>query len=217
MEIKAHKHLAVIGLFTVTTIVLYFWFIRSPYFVTFEAWSRHNLFIFYSVLLAAKITGIVWPPINGGLLTLGSIPIIGWWQAYVVDLIGSTIGSSLAYLIARQWGVTFIHKIFDRDTVQKILSVKIKAGREFEAVFLFRLLGGSLVEAISYGAGLLNVRFSKFLWGSLLSHALVGLPLYYFAEGLVSGRNVFINLVFISALAVVFLLAKKRYFEFAEL
>src|SRR6185503_2202024 len=113
MQIKSYKQIYLLLAFTVATIVAYFWFIKSPYFDDLQTWASAHFWLFISLLVLIKIAGIVWPPINGGLLTLGAIPVVGWLPAYLADLTGSTIGSSIAFFIARKWGLDFMRKIFD--------------------------------------------------------------------------------------------------------
>jgi len=217
MEIKSYKHILSVALFSLATIALYVWFVNSEHFVAFKAWSLAHKPLFFLSLIFIKISGIVWPPINGGLLTLGSIPVVGWLPAYLTDLVGSIIGTSIAYAIAYRWGEVILHKIFDEVTVKRILSVKIKPNKELEAMFVFRLFGGTVVEAIAYGAGVLKVRYHNFLIGNTISHVLVGVPLYYLTSSLFGGRNFVINLIFMACLVSVFLFAKDRYFSFGDL
>jgi len=213
MQLKSYKHIVILFSFTLATVAAYLLFLRSPYFDQFSNWAQHNFVLFFVILVVIKIAGIVWPPINGGLLTLGSIPVIGWWQAYLADSVGSIIGSTYAYYIAKRWGLSFMRKIFDEETITQVQKVKIKQGKEFEAVFLARLFGGSIVEVVCYGAGLLNVRFSRYLPASILSHAVIGVPFYLFAGDIIAGRNFIINGTFAVILVLLFMFARHRYVE----
>ena len=218
MKIKNHKHIIVFILAMLATVVFYWWFIHSPYFEGFKNWSRDNLILYFLVLILIKIIGIIWPPIPGGVFTIASIPIIGWPLSYFADLVGSIIGSSVAFSIAQKWGWEFLERIFDRDTLEKIKNVKIKKHREIETVFLMRFFGGSVIEVVCYGAGILRVRFQNFLVASLLSHLAVGIPFFYLA-GSVLGEVINGKGAIIGALALLFVIflfyrLKHRYFEF---
>ncbi len=216
MQLKSYKHIIVLLSFTFVTLAAYLLFLRSPYFDQFSSWAQNNFILFFVILVVIKVAGIVWPPINGGLLTLGSIPVIGWWQAYLADLIGSTIGSTIAYYIAKRWGLSFMRKIFDEETIAHVQKIKIKPKKEFEAIFLSRIFGGSIVEIVCYGAGLLNVRFSRYLPASIISHAVVGIPFYFFAGDLIAGRNFLINGTFAVILVLLFMFARHRYIDIAS-
>jgi uncharacterized membrane protein YdjX (TVP38/TMEM64 family) len=120
MHLKNYKQIFLVIGFSLATMVGYIFFLQSAYFDEFSVWAQARFILFFCMLVAIKIIGIVWPPISGGLLTLGSIPVIGWWQAYLADLIGSMIGSSMAYYIAKRWGISFMSKIFDRETILQV-------------------------------------------------------------------------------------------------
>lgn len=196
------------------TLIFYLWFIHSPYFAGFVVWAQKNLLIYFSVLLFIKIAGIVWPPIPGGLLTLGSIPVLGWPLAYSADFIGSMIGSSAAYFLARKYGLDFMKKIFDEDTIEKITKVRIKPHREIESIFLFRFFGGTIIEVICYGAGLLRVRYSNYLIATVLSHMALGIPAFYLTRNILVGRGILINLSLAILMVILFFKLKHRYFEY---
>lgn len=198
------------------TLIFYLWFIKSPYFGGFVSWSQKNLIIYFSVLLLIKITGIVWPPIPGGLLTLGSIPVLGWPLAYCADLLGSFIGSSIAYFLARRYGLGFMRKIFDEDMIMKIQKVRVKPHREIESIFLFRFFGGTIIEVICYGAGLLRVRFSNYLIATVLSHMALGIPAFYLTHNILAGRGILINLSLALIFVIIFYTFKERYFEYGQ-
>ena len=213
MEIKNYKHLYTLALLIILTIIAYTWLLNSEYFDPFLKWSRQNIVLFYSVLLFLKIFGIVWPPLPGGLLTIGSIPIIGWKGAYGVDVIGSVIGSSIAFFIAKKWGYKFLHKIFDQVTIDKIKQIKIKPKHEIESVTVFRIFGGSIVEVVCYGAGILGIKYRNFLIGTILSHLIIGLPFYYLVNGIFGKENFLLNLVLMTVFVLSFFTLKNRYFE----
>lgn len=210
-----YKHLIFLGLGMVVTLAAYLWFLQSPYFERFTDWSTAHVSLLFIVLAAIKTIGIIWPPIPGGILTFGAIPVIGWERAYLADLLGSLIGSSVAFWIARRWGMRFIENILDAETIRKIRRVKIAPKREFEALFIFRLFGGTVVEIICYAAGLLGVRYRNFLPAIFLSHIAVGVPFYYLGGGLF-GEHVWISTLLFLALILVFWRLRTRYFVIEE-
>src|SRR3989344_6900096 len=112
MKTKSLYFVVLVGTW-IATIILYIWFIRTPYFEAFNVWTRHNSITFYASLLVAKIAAIVWPPLPGSLFTFGAIPFIGWFQSYLVDMIGSLIGASIAYFLGKKYGYPFLKKIFN--------------------------------------------------------------------------------------------------------
>lgn len=214
MTIKNHKHLLILFFFSFGTLAFYLWFINSFYFAGFLVWSQKNIVFYYSTLALLKVVGIVWPPLPGGLLTLGSIPVLGWPLAYSADFLGSIIGSTIAYFLARKYGLNFMKKIFDEDTIGKLTKVRIKPHREIESLFLFRFFGGTIIEVICYGAGLLKVRFSNYLIATILSHIALGVPAFYLTRNILAGRGILINLLLVTVTVILFLKLRHRYFEY---
>lgn len=196
------------------TFVFFYWFIKSIYFIPLQIWVSANTFSYIVVLYLVKTIGILWPPIPAGLFTLASIPLIGWLNAYLVDLAGSISGGVVAYYLGKRYGIKFLEKIFDQNVLTKIRSLKIKKGKEIEAVFIYRiLLGTTILEAVYYGAGLLKINFTKFLIGAILSHIVVGVPSFIFTQNIFGGKDLFITVTLIVISIFVVFKTKGRYFE----
>ncbi len=214
MKIKSKKYLILLILVTIVTLFLYYLFSKSIYFQIIYSWSKQNIVLFLAVLFSLKVLGIVWPPLPGGIFTMGAIPFIGWFPAYLVDFFGSLAGSSIAFLIGRKYGYPFLQKIFDQEIIDKIKHLKIKPHREIEAVTTLRIFTGSLfLEAINYGAGLLNVKFFSFFVGSVISHIVVGIPSFYLIGGLFDLNNLIFGILGLAIIIPIFLKLKGRYFE----
>ncbi len=213
VKIKDYKHIIFITVGMAATVLAYWWFIKTPYFEVFKHWSQQNFKTYFAVLVTLKTVGLIWPPLPGGVLTLGSIPVLGWWPAYLADLLGSILGASAAFFIARKWGYQFIKKILDEMTVEKIRKVKIKRHREIEAIFFLRIFGGTIVEAVCYAAGLLNINYFNFLIGTVSSHVALGVPFYYFTNNIFEGKNFIFSFILVAIFIPWAFIAKKRYFE----
>lgn len=168
--------------------------------------------MFYVFLFAVKVTGIVWPPLPGGIFVLGSIPIIGWFNAYLIDFTATLVASSIAYALGRRYGLPLIKRIIDEDMIKKVEKLKVKKEREIESIFLLRVLGGAIVvELVAYASGLFKIRYRNFMIGTILSHIVVGMPAYYFFGNIFSGQNIIISLVLAAILIVLLLKFRSRY------
>lgn len=195
------------------TIALYFWFSKSPYFESFNLWTQQNLLLFYVTLFIAKVLAIVWPPLPGSLFTLGSIPFIGWWQSFLIDLIGGLTGASIAYFLGKKYGYQFLKKIFNAEILQKINEIKIRPNREIESIFIGRMAGnGNLMELVCYGAGVLRVQFHNFFIASFLAGFLT-LPIYYLGGNLFDGGSMIFGMLFGAFTLLLFWKLKGRYVE----
>lgn len=214
MKKKSYAYIVLFIAIFWLTLWFFYWLVRSPYFVSIDSWIKTNKVIFVVSLYLYKTLGVLWPPIPAGLFTLMSIPFLGWSNAYLIDLLGSISGGTIAYHLGKKYGLPLLKKIFSDDIVEKIQKAKIKKGREIEAVFFYKiLLGSTILEAVYYGAGFLRIGFNNFLIGSVLSHMLVGIPSFFLIGNIFSGRNFAISVV-LSILALLLIFKTKgRYFE----
>ncbi len=213
MKLRGNRHIWTTVILVLIPILLFLWLKQSGYFDIFYNWAHRNYFLFIGVLFLLKVAAMIYPPLPGGILTLGAIPVIGWVAAYGVDLVGSMVGSSIAYVIGKKYGYILLSKIFDDATVSKLRTTKIKKGREIESVFVLRVLGGMIVEIVAYGSGLLGIGFNNFLIGSIFSHLVIGVPSYYLANNIFSTQNIFFSILLVVVSVVLLWKVKGRYFE----
>lgn len=213
-KIKNYKHILLFaGMFVATTLA-YMWFIKTPYFQSFIVWAQAHPVLVFIILMGIKITGILWPPLPGGYFTLAAVPAVGWVNAYLADFTGTTIGSVAAYYLGKKYGYKFLESIFDESIVKKIRSVKVKKHKEIETLFALRVLGGGTVtEAVCYGAGLLHIGFINFLIGVLGTHILFGVPAFYFAQSILQPKNIMTSYLMLALMIPLWIKLKGRYFE----
>lgn len=214
MKTKTYLYSVVLVLIFLATIIAFYWFSKSPYFLRVDTWIKANVVTYVIFLFLYKTVGVLFPPIPGGLVTLASIPFLGWINAYLIDFFGSFCGGIIAYYLAKKYGHPFLLKIFGEDIARKIENIKVKKNREIEAVFTYRLaLGSTILEAVYYGAGFLKIGFRNFLIGSIISHTLVGVPTFFLASNILNGENIILT-VLITIVGIVFVVfTKGRYFE----
>lgn len=213
MKIRSYKNILIFLSVLIATILLYFWFVNSTYFDPVNDWIRENVLLALLILTGIKIIGIIWPPIPGGVLTLGSIEFLGWELAYGADIVGSLIGCTLAYWIGQRYGYPFLYKIFDQSSIDKIQSVKIKKQRELESMIVLNMTGGTIIEVIAYGAGLLKITYWKFFVARVVSHLITGLPLYFFIDRIANGQNALLNFALLAIMFIFLWRFKNRYIE----
>ena len=158
---------------------------------------------------------IVWPPLPGGLITLAAIPFIGWSLAFAVDFTGSVFGSSVTYFMGKKYGQPILNKMFGAEITRKVKNIKVKDNRQTELIIMLRIFTGSLfLEAITYGAGVIGIRYSSFLAGTVISHLIVGLPVYYFASfALINTRSLGASAVMLVVIIIILYKVKGRYLE----
>jgi len=189
-------------------------FLNSHQFEIFIIWSQSNKVLYFFVLTFVKFAAVVYPPLPGSVFTIGSIPVLGWQFAYLADFTGSFLGAIVSFLLAKKYGERIIRPFVTTNVLNKIKKTKIRENKEIEAVIAMRILGGTtIIEAINYGAGLLNISIKSFAIGFIVSHPLTGIPVFYFANNIFSGNNTSISIIVaILSLAAIYKL-KGRYFE----
>lgn len=210
--LKKHRNLIIFASIVLLTIVAYLSFTNTKYFETFTNWAKQNMLLYFTVLVILKIIGIVWPPLPGGVLTVGSIPVIGWFYAWLADALGGIIGSCLAFYLGKKYGYTFIEKLFDKGVVDKLKNIKLNREREVEAIIVMRIFYGTISEVISYGSGLLNVKFKNFLAGTLIYFGF-GAIIFYFVNNVFNGTSMVLNILIFGFAIFLFFKIKGRYFE----
>jgi uncharacterized membrane protein YdjX (TVP38/TMEM64 family) len=111
----------------------------------------------YSIATVAFVPGL--------LLTLASGVIFGLFRGTVYTLIGATIGSALAFLVARYVARRAIErKLADRPRFQAIDRAVGRQG--LKIVFLMRLSPVFPYNLLNYALGLTRVRFRDYLLAS---------------------------------------------------
>ncbi|MEK7100225.1 MAG: VTT domain-containing protein [Patescibacteria group bacterium] len=202
-----------VGIF-IATLVIFYWFFKSPYFLIVDTWVKANIVLYVIYLFIYKSIGVLFPPIPAGLVTMASIPFLGWFNAYLVDFFGSLFGGIIAYFLGKKYGHPLLNKILGSDLTEKIEKVKIKKDKEIEGVFVYRLaFGSTILEAIYYGAGFLKIGFKNFLIGSTLSHIVIGVPSFFLANNILNGQNITFTII-LTIVGIMFVIfTKGRYFE----
>lgn len=212
--VKNYKNLILLGGVFLVTFVIYFWFTKTPYFEDFRRWSEQNIILLMIILILWKALAIVWPPIHGTILTLGAIPVIGWELAYLADILGNILGSSIAYFIGIHYGYALLYKLFDDKVVNKVKKFKVRPHREVEATFVLRILtGSSAVEVVCYGAGLMRIKYINFIIGTVLSHLALGAPAFALIGTAFSPRMIILNVALAVVAVPVIWKLRGRYFE----
>lgn len=213
-HIKKYRNFLLIAVSALILSAIYWPFIKTPYFAAFVSWSEDNFILYFTILLLSKVVGILYPPMPGNVLTIGSIPAIGWKVAYLADLLGSILGSSIAYVLGKKYGMKLVGHLFNTEVIERINKVKVVSKNEAELIVVLRLIfGATFVEFVNYAAPLLNIKFKSFMLGTILAHLLLGIPMYYFANNLFEGRNVFISLILAGLGIAIVVKFRKRYFN----
>lgn len=196
----------------ILTLLGYSQFSHSEAFVEFTEWSRQNIFLLILILFFIKLIGIVWPPLPGIVFMIGAIPLIGWLPVFLIDFSGAILGSVIVFNISRKYGPKVVLKLFGKSGLAQVQKFKFNPQKEFEAVLIMRFFMGSISELISYGAGLTNIKFKNYFWGTVLSYLIIGIPLFYMLGLVLDGGNLLFSAVPLGLGLLIMFVLRKRYF-----
>lgn len=211
-KIKQFSFLITLLAAFVITVVAFSYFQDTAWFQRGVVWSQEHIVIFFFALTSLKVIGIVWPPLPGIVILVGSIPFIGWFPAFLADSLGNIIGSSIAFFLSRKYGLRVIRIVFGQSGVDQVKKLQINPQHELEVLMLMKVLAGSIGEFISYTAGIFPVKYRNFIIATITSSAVIGLPVYYLFNFAFKSGNLAFGLVPITLCGILLYLLRKRYF-----
>jgi uncharacterized membrane protein YdjX (TVP38/TMEM64 family) len=175
---------------------------------------KNNLNTYIFLILITKILGVLYPPFPGTLTTFSAIPIIGWQQAYLLDFIGSFLGSSLVFYLGRKFGLNLITNFLGKKIAEKIKKIKLKKRNQIESAIIVRFASiGVLSDGVVWGASIWGFEYRFFIIGYMIAHLISTVPLFLLVGLSVSISSWLITLIIaIVAWGLLYRL-KGRYFE----
>jgi uncharacterized membrane protein YdjX (TVP38/TMEM64 family) len=170
-------------------------------------------FLIYILLI---IIGIIIAPIHPFIFYVAGGIVFGPYLSWGLTMIGVTIGSSIAFKLAKKYGRGFVERNASRKNINIFDKISDKYGSL--SIFLLRVNPLTSSDIWSYVAGLTNIKFWKFLMWTLLGLAPAIFIQTYFGKAI--GENPVLFRIFvgiaISYLAILligliyFFLRKKR-------
>ncbi len=132
------------------------------------------------IIVVWRIIAIIIPPLPGGVLSFAAVPIIGWFGAYVYGEIGVIIGATLAFFIARKFREPVAKRFVPIQSLH-VWEDKLSKKQEFLAFLGIRIAGASVMDFISYAAGLSKIGYKKFIIATVIAELPIAIW-YYFGE-----------------------------------
>ena len=121
------------------------------------------------LFLVIQIVQVVVPIIPGGVSCAISVIVFGPVYGFLYNYIGIVIGSTINFLLAKQYGKPFILKIVSIDTYEKYVSWTEK-GMKFDILFTLAILfPGAPDDLLCLIAGLTPMSLKKFILILLLT------------------------------------------------
>lgn len=133
-------------------------------------------------LIAAYAAGCVFAlPASLFIITAGVV--WGWKFGTLYAMCGAMIGASLSYFVGRFLGEGLLDK-FGR--AGRVVESTVKTAG-FKTMLVVRLIPGPPFAVWNYGAGVANVKFSDYFFGTLLGTLPAHLVFAYCADSLFNG------------------------------
>lgn len=134
--------------------------------------------LFFIVLQAIQV---VFPVIPGGASCLAGVLAFGSVFGFIYNYLGLVIGSIIAFLISRKYGIKLVKKLFSEEIVNKYLSY-VRTNKFDKIFFLGIFLPGFPDDLLCYVAGLSKMPLKKFIIIILLGKPLALLFYSLFIE-----------------------------------
>lgn len=182
-----HKHINIAALLTfslsLVSVILLIAFVPQNL-ETISAFAHKNWLLGALLIILWRILSIVVPPIPGAIVSFALIPIYGWFLSYVFASIGIILGTSIAFFLARKYREPFVKRFIPLQQLH-MWEGKLSGKTEFFAFLGIRFATGSILDFISYVAGLSKISYPKFLLATCIA-MLPDALLYYLGEELYS-------------------------------
>lgn len=140
-----------------------------------EQWIRARGWLGPAVFAGLMIAGILFSPIPTSPLTLMSARLFGFWGGLLLTLISATVGALLAFLIARKLGDRLLTRYPRFNRLRHLLPPDVSA----YAVLLLRLPPSPTFDAVSYLAGLTDMKPWQFVVATFVGMVPVTATLCY--------------------------------------
>lgn len=130
------------------------------YISSFGPWVP--LLLIFMIIVTSSIGFIFMIPVAISALLLNI------YLAFLISIIGLTIGASISFYFARYFGRDYFEKKFRKRINELNNSDKGLANKAFWRIFLLRLISLVPYELINIGSGLSRIRFIPFILATLL-------------------------------------------------
>lgn len=194
--------------------ILTLYFVVPPHLPQIIAFTKAHPLVAPLILIFWRIIAIVIPPIPGGIVSLAVLPIFGWFWTFVYSFIGMTIGSTIAFLIARRYREPVVKHFVPLQQMHK-WEGKMSSKTEFFTFLTLRFVTNPVFDFMSYVAGLSKISFWKFFLATLIT-LLPDALVYFLGDTVYKSfyqENPYVGILSLILFAVIlYVISKKRFF-----
>lgn len=124
-----------------------------------------------AVYIAVKMATYIFAPLSGASIEMAAGALFGLWPAVLLSCVGSTLGGTVNYWVARIIGRKGVEFFAGKKSLAHIDQTAQKLGG-WKALLVARLALAAIYDFVSYAAGLVRIPY----WQYLLITFFVGLP-----------------------------------------
>ncbi len=136
------------------------------------------------VCIGVQFLQVVMFPVPGEITQIAAGYVFGAWLGFLYSVVGIMLGSAFDYSFARLVGRPLVERLLGRKRLERVDSA-FESRKGKSALFVLFLIPGMPKDAMSYGAGLTQLRLGEFVVISglartpaLLFSTLIGSQLY---------------------------------------
>src|SRR3989304_4912562 len=206
------KRLAIgfVGILSLIALLLVLIFF-NPYKLnsTLEFASEHLIIGAIFLILLRTISNIL-PVIPGGMIAFATVPILGWFAAFICNVAGILLGTSIAFFLARIYREPLVQRFASLNKIHK-LGKQVSGKRQFMALVAFRLFTVPVVDISSYVIGLTKISFPKFALATFLATLPTIVTFYFGAEiyKRIFGKNLFVGVTTMLIIGSIYFIIKR--------
>ncbi|HKK95827.1 MAG TPA: VTT domain-containing protein [Anaerovoracaceae bacterium] len=116
----------------------------------------------FLILIGLQILQIVICMLPGQPIQFASSYLYGFWQGYLISIIGAIVGTIITYNIAKFLGKDALHIMFGEKRVSDYMK-KLNSGKSYIIILLIYLIPGIPKDLMCYVAGLSEIKIRPFL------------------------------------------------------
>src|SRR3990167_850935 len=199
--------LGILGLIILLLVLIFF----NPYRLdsTLE-FTQEHLIIGAILLILLRTLSNVLPAIPGVMIVFSTIPIFGWFVAFVCNVIDILLGASIAFFLARIYREPLVTRFASLNNIHK-LEKQVSGKRQFVALVAFRLFTVPVVDISSYVIGLTKISYPKFFVATFIA-TLPTIATFYFGDEIykrIFGKSLFVGITTMLIIGSIYFIIKR--------
>jgi uncharacterized membrane protein YdjX (TVP38/TMEM64 family) len=107
------------------------------------------------------VAAVMFSPLNSVVIKPVVLVSYGFWTAVFLAFVGSMIGGTINYLLAKTYGRKIIKKLTGEEVLKKVDAFSKIAG--WQSFLFLRVIGVNFYDYISYAAGIADINLRTFL------------------------------------------------------